>query len=58
MGILAYMRRNGLESQSCKGNQKLIIEEFKAQTTCHPSLVPREASAEMKIEVNGLEVPQ
>jgi len=41
MGILAYMRRNGLENQSNKGNAQAMIKEFIEETSIHPCLLPK-----------------
>ncbi len=36
VGILAYLRRNGLENESNKYNSQRTIEEFQTLTSQHP----------------------
>jgi len=36
VGILAYLRRNGLENESNKHNSQRTIEEFDTITSQHP----------------------
>lgn len=40
-GILAYMRRNGLENET-KKSSKAMISDFYKQTACHPCLEKKE----------------
>ncbi len=38
VGVLAYLRRNGLEKESNKYNSQQTIDDFETLTNCHPKL--------------------
>jgi len=40
MGILAYLKRNGLENESSKAGSKQVLFQFHKNTRVHPYLVP------------------
>lgn len=42
IGILSYMRRNGLEKESDKFNMAQTIKEFNERAKCHPVLQENE----------------
>ena len=41
IGILAYMRRNGLENQSNYYNSDATLQQFRNETSYHPQLVEK-----------------
>lgn len=43
-GILAYMRRNGLEKQCDYFNSKATLQKFQEETSFHPQLVAKSSS--------------
>lgn len=42
LGILAYMRRNGLEKAENYNNCDATIQEFRELSSGHPQLVPKQ----------------